>query len=121
MSQQVNPLTLAEAFPQLAKSLQKDMSTSIPLDDIGSWVTLALRIKNGHVRSLPFTDAVINTGNPDFDKIQALVQQALKPPTTPSPAASSSHAAGTNARTHDQATPKAPPDPSKAVDVKEVC
>jgi polyisoprenyl-teichoic acid--peptidoglycan teichoic acid transferase len=117
ISQQVNPLTLAQAFPELAKSIQKDMSTSVPLDDLGSWVTLALRIKNAHIRSLPFTDSVINTVNPDFEKIHALVQQALEPPaakSTPSPSPSKTH--GSSGK-----TTKTTPDPSKAVDVKEVC
>jgi polyisoprenyl-teichoic acid--peptidoglycan teichoic acid transferase len=116
ISQQVNPLTLAQAFPQLAKSIQKDMSTSIPLDDLGSWVTLGLRIKNAHIRSLPFTDAVINTGNPNFDKIHQLVEQAIEPPAaSPSPSPTPS-----KARPGSKTT-KPPTDPSRAVDVKEVC
>jgi polyisoprenyl-teichoic acid--peptidoglycan teichoic acid transferase len=117
ISQQVDPITLAQALPEIAKSIQKDMSTSIPLDDIGSWVTLALRIKNAHIRSLPFTDAVINTVNPDFSKIHALVQRAIEPPAstaTPSPTATKKAGSGSK-------TTKAPQDPSKAVDVKEVC
>lgn len=116
LSQQINPLTLAQAFPQLAKSIQKDMSTSIPLDDLGSWVTLALRIKKAHIRSLPFTDAVINTANPDFGKIHQLVEQSVQPPAAaPSPSPTSSRA-----RSGSKAT-KPPADSSKAVDIKEVC
>jgi LCP family protein required for cell wall assembly len=121
ISQQVNPITLAQAFPQLAKSIQKDMSTSIPLDDLGSWVTLTLRIKNAHVRSLPFTDAVINTANPDFDKIHALVRRALQPPaatSTPTPSTTPSRA---TPKKPASKTAKPPSDPTKAVDVKDVC
>jgi LCP family protein required for cell wall assembly len=121
ISQQVDPLTLAQSFPQLAKSIQKDMSTSIPLDDLGSWVTLALRIKSAHVRSLPFTDAVISTGNPDFDKIHALVQKAVQPPAAtrnPSPAPSRTTTKKPGSST---TTTKPQQDPGKAVDVKDVC
>jgi polyisoprenyl-teichoic acid--peptidoglycan teichoic acid transferase len=118
LSQQTNPVTLAKGFPELAKTIQKDISTSINLDDLRSWVTLALRVKKGHVRSLPFTDAVISTANPDFDKIHQLVQKALQAPsksasTKPSPSSSSSAT--------KPGTAKAPADPTKAVDTKDVC
>jgi LCP family protein required for cell wall assembly len=120
LSQQTNPVKLAQGFPELAKTIQKDISTSIDLDDLGSWVTLALRVKDGHVRSLPFTDAVIDTANPDFDKIHRLVKKALEPPapkststTSPSPSPSSTSGSSSKSRT--------PADPTKAVDTKEVC
>ena len=120
ISKQADPLTLAQAFPQLAKSLQKDMSTSIPLDDLSSWVELALRIKKAHIRSLPFTDAVINTADPNFTTMQKLVTDALVPPTeshdgsvssTPKPSTSTS----------STSRPGAAVDPTKAVDVNQVC
>ncbi|MGZ4625416.1 MAG: LCP family protein [Kineosporiaceae bacterium] len=124
LSQQTNPITLAQAFPQLAKSIQKDMSTSIPLDDLGSWVTLALRIKSAHIRSLPFTDAVINTAAPDFAKIHRLVDDAIQPPqATPSSTGSSTAkpSAKPSATKPSNGTTSAPADPTKAVDVNQVC
>src|SRR3954447_14237808 len=118
LSQQTNPVTLAKGFPELAKTIQKDISTSIHLGDLESWVTLALRVKDGHVRSLPFTDAVINTARPDFDTIQGLVTKALEPPapkSSSSPSSSGSSGASSKGR-----TPTKPADPTKAVDTKEV-
>jgi LCP family protein required for cell wall assembly len=117
LSQQTNPVKLAQAFPQLARTIQEDISTSIPLDDLGSWVTLALRIKSAHIRSLPFTDQVISTGDPDFDTIHRLVEKALETPTAP--ATTKPRPSGGTSTT--KPTTKAPTDPSKAVDVKEVC
>jgi LCP family protein required for cell wall assembly len=118
LSQQTNPVKLAQGFPELAKTIQKDISTSIDLGDLGSWVTLALRVKDGHVRSLPFTDAVIDTANPDLDTIHRLVQKSLQSATpkstsTPSPSPSTSRSTTKKSTT--------PSDPTKAVDTKEVC
>jgi hypothetical protein len=81
---------------------------------------LALRVKDGHVRSLPFTDAVINTANPDFDTIHRLVRKALQPPakSTASPSPSPS---GSSTGTSKPRKSTTPVDPTKAVDTKEVC
>jgi LCP family protein required for cell wall assembly len=113
LTRQTNPVKLAKGFPDLAKTIQKDISTSIDLGDLGSWVTLALRVKDGHVRSLPFTDAVINTAHPDFDTIRRLVTKALEPPAPKSSSSSSSSSKSRKSTT--------PADPTKAVDTKEVC
>ena len=120
LSQQTNPVKLARGFPELAKTIQKDISTSINLDDLGSWVTLALRVKDGHVRSLPFTDAVISTGDPDFDKIRQLVRKALAAP-APKPTSSKPSSPSPSGSSSPRTTSKAPIDPTKAVDTKEVC
>jgi hypothetical protein len=81
-------------------------------------VTLALRVKAAHVRSLPLTDAVINTVDPDIAKIHRLVRRALHPadtaPSTPTP---STTAGGSP-------TPKPSPSPEQGgqpVDVNQVC
>jgi hypothetical protein len=52
-------------------------------------VTLTLRVKQGDVRSLPFTDRVINTVRPDYDKIRALVATALDPAAAEAPSTTS--------------------------------
>jgi LCP family protein required for cell wall assembly len=114
VAQQANPLALARAFPQIARAIQKDMSTSIPLDDFGSWATLALRVQKAQVRSLPFTAAVIDTAHPDFDKIRSLVQTALEPPAKkPRSNGSASGSGGTGT--------SGVRNPSQAVDVKSAC
>src|SRR3954470_12375856 len=118
LSQQTNRVKLAQGFPELAKTIQKDISTSIDLGDLGSWVTLALRVKDGHVRSLPFTDAVINTANPDFDTIHRLVTKSLQS-ATPKSTSTPSPSSGTGRSTTKKST--APSDPTKAVDTKEGC
>jgi LCP family protein required for cell wall assembly len=132
ISQQTNPVVLARAFPELARAVQKDMSTSVRLDDVSAWVTLLLRVKNAHIRSLPFTDANINTANPNFAYMKRKVQEAI---TTPSPEPSASRPSGsaTSAPKASATTPSStskprasasattPSDPGSAVDVKQAC
>jgi hypothetical protein len=63
------------------------------------------------VRSLPLTDAVINTANPDIAKIHRLVKRALETAGNPSPSPSASKSG----------SGKSPADQGTAVDVNEVC
>jgi LCP family protein required for cell wall assembly len=121
LSQQTNPVKLAQGFPELAKTIQKDISTSIDLDDLGSWVTLALRVKDGQVRSLPFTDAVIDTANPDFDRIHRLVTKALEAPAPKSTSTASPSPSPSSSSSKDRKASTSPADPTKAVDTKAVC
>lgn len=98
---QAQPATLAKAFPALAAAAKNNISTSIQQNDLSAWVTLTMRVKKaGNVRSLPFTPKVTGgSANPDFIKIQELVQQALQPPTASTPLPSSSGTPGTDPST----------------------
>jgi anionic cell wall polymer biosynthesis LytR-Cps2A-Psr (LCP) family protein len=82
--QQVDPRDVAVNLPAVLQAAKDNISTNIPLKDLDLWVTLTLRIKNAQVRSLPFTNAVVNPSNPDFARIQALVRDALRPGVTES-------------------------------------
>lgn len=78
--QQANPTAVALGFSKIMQTLKKNFLTSIRPQEIDAWVTLALRVKKAKVTSLSFTDAVINTGNPDVDKMRRLVERAINPP-----------------------------------------
>jgi len=127
ITQQADPVQLARSFPELAGALQHDISTSIKLDDLSAWVTLLLRVKSAHVRSLPFTDANINPGHPDFDYIQTKIQKALTPPAPSKAKPAAGTSAGSGTSTGGSKTSPTPTtstttsDPGAAVDVKEVC
>lgn len=82
---QSDPAKMALAFPDIARAAKDNIITDIPLHDLPAWVDLSMRVKKAHVRSLPFTDAVINTVHPDINKIRSLVKDALTPPPTTSP------------------------------------
>jgi LCP family protein required for cell wall assembly len=116
---QANPTTLALGFANIMRTLRDNFMTSIPLKDVDAWVTLALRVKTAKVTSLAFTDAVINTARPDFDKMRTLVHGAINPP----PASSSTGAAPTTP-TKKKATPTTTPKPAEtgqAADLTAVC
>ncbi len=125
---QADPARLALAFPDLAASAERNVETDITRAELDAFVELGLRVKDGTLRSLPFTNDVINSRTPDFAAIRALVQDALAPP-PPEPAAGGS--AGTPAPT-GAATATGPDDvpdaqqtetidPQRAVDVDRVC
>jgi hypothetical protein len=118
-------LTVALHLDKVLTTIKENFQTDIPQPDIQAWVTLSLRIKKAHVRSLPFTQDVINTVTPDFAKIHSLVTAALAAPVaTPSPKPSTSASNGSGGSGGSKSggtssTPKA--DPNKAADVKAVC
>lgn len=81
VADQADPLTIVKNFKKVAKALKDNMQTDLPVGELTAWGDLAMRIKeDGQVRSLPFTDEVITSANPDWEKIRGLVQKALKGP-----------------------------------------
>ena len=110
---QANPAQLLGRYPQLASVAKTNISTDIRQQDLGAWVTLVQQIQRGKIRSLPFTNKVISTVNPNFEAIRALVTKAIapQPATAPSPSPSPSGAA----------TPKPGADVTAAQDASAVC
>jgi anionic cell wall polymer biosynthesis LytR-Cps2A-Psr (LCP) family protein len=119
--QQSDPVTLMRAYPELARTAQDNISTDIPQQDLQAWVELSLRVKDGSVRSLPFTDEVIaDRANPDYYQIQELVQEALTAP-APSPTPSAIPSPGTSPGGVTVTPSPAPVDEEVAQDVTAVC
>lgn len=95
---QVNPVRVLNRYAQLADVLKNNLTTDIQQDDLQAWVVLADRMKKARINSLPLTNKVINSANPDFEAIRSYVDNALAPKR---PAASTS---GTSSKT----TPSTP-------------
>jgi LCP family protein required for cell wall assembly len=115
---QADPVTLAKDFPQIAKTLKRNLSTGIATSDLQAWVTLSERVQGAKVTSLPFTNQVINTVNPDYAQVHNLVAKAIAASgkvATAKPSPSPSSSAGTPKKKKKKV------DPSKAQDVKAVC
>jgi LCP family protein required for cell wall assembly len=118
VTRQADPQTVALNFDKIAHAARDNISTDISLQDLDAWVTLALRVKQARVRSLTFTDQVINTAHPDFAIIHSLVRKALRAPgaepspasTPPKPTSRSSTPGPTGTRASGQ-----------ALDVDQVC
>lgn len=126
MIERADPLTLLRRYESLAATAQEIVLTDIPQDKVGAFAQLGIRVQNASVRSLPFTDTIINPGNPDYAAIQAAVQAALEPP-VPAPAPTGDAGQGeapgaTTAPGAGQQTPAPTPDESTgAVDLTSVC
>jgi polyisoprenyl-teichoic acid--peptidoglycan teichoic acid transferase len=119
---QYSVMDLAKAFPALAASAEKDFETDIPAKQLNAFIDLGLRVKDASLRSLSFTEANTNTGDPDYAQLQAMVQDALVPPapaaTAPvTPSASSSASSSASAAP----APAVTADPDAAVDADSVC
>lgn len=86
---QANPVKLLSKYAELAGVLKNNVSTDITQDQLQAWVVLVQRMQKGKITSLPLTNKVINTVNPDFAAIRTYVQAAINPapktskPTTP--------------------------------------
>jgi LCP family protein required for cell wall assembly len=74
-----DPVTLLTQFQELARTTQDIVSTDVPSAVLGDAVDLAFKVKGAGIRSVVFDDTVINPAYPDYDRIRALVQEALAP------------------------------------------
>jgi polyisoprenyl-teichoic acid--peptidoglycan teichoic acid transferase len=119
MAQQADPVTVAENLPAILRTAQRNIQTDIALGQLDAWVQLTKRVKAATIRSLPFTDDVINTVSPNFTKVHQLVQRALKPSTTPSPSSSTAPTPTSSARPTPSPTSSA--SSTQPADVRAVC
>ena len=77
---QVDAQTLLTRYPQIAQATKENLTIDIPLEDLPAWIDLLPRMqKAGKLRSLPFSNLNIHPGNPDFARIRAMVDEALRP------------------------------------------
>ncbi|WP_448610694.1 LCP family protein [Geodermatophilus sp. URMC 60] len=119
-----DPVTLLERYQELAATTQDIVSTDIPRSALDDFVDLAFLVKDAEVRSVVFDDTVINPAYPDYDRIRAIVAEALDPAPaddaangTPSPAPTPAPAPGS-----PTPAPSAPTgDPATVTDVADAC
>ncbi|MFQ1002261.1 LCP family protein [Modestobacter sp. SSW1-42] len=74
-----DPVTLLSRYQELARTTQDIVSSDVPSGVLGDVVDLAFQVKDAGIRSVVFDDTVINPAYPDYDRIRALVQEALRP------------------------------------------
>jgi LCP family protein required for cell wall assembly len=119
-----NPVTLLSRYQELAATTEDIVSTDVPAGVLGDVVDLAFRVKDADIRSVVFDDTVIDPAYPDYDRIRALVQEALAPePATPStPSAPSTPAPAPAAPTTPLgATPEPAGNGGSADEVGDAC
>jgi LCP family protein required for cell wall assembly len=124
MAQQADPVTVAENLPAILRAARQNIQTDIALSQLDAWVQLSQKIKGASLRSLPFTDDVINTANPDFAKVHKLVRRALETSASPAPSPS---ATASPTPSPSRSTTRPTPSPSSSTggtqpaDVRAVC
>ncbi len=82
---QVNPWMMAERFPQIAKVVQDNVYTDIPSEHLPAWAELVTIMQKGTIRSLSFSNQLINVSQPDFPHIRDMVQAAIASQPLPTP------------------------------------
>jgi len=74
---QVNPVSMLDKFPVLAKVAKNNIRIDLSQEELPAWVELVERIQKGQIRSLPFTTKNINVVRPDYGRIHAMVREAI--------------------------------------------
>lgn len=129
---QVNPVTMIQRYPALATVAKDNLYTNIPQADLGAFAQLVMRMKNGKIRSLPFSNKVVDVTDPNYPLIQAKVAEAIAGGGTSSastPSASSTPSPSstpTPSRSRSTSGTGSTPSPSATaddhiVDVAEAC
>jgi LCP family protein required for cell wall assembly len=122
MIDRADPLTVLRRYESLAATAQRIVSTDIPSTMVPAFAELALRVQAGTVRSLPFTNRVINPASPDFDGIQKQVQEAIAPPKPARPSTKSGSSQGSKGSSGNETVEPTPLDESDGVlDLDAVC
>jgi LCP family protein required for cell wall assembly len=122
--EEADPVTVFRRYQELAAATKDIVYTDVPPDLLPAFVELGLKVKDARIESLPFTNAVIDPHDPDYDKIHEMVADTMQPQpsTTASPSAAGTPAPAATAPTSSttpSASPTVPPD--KPADVREVC
>ncbi len=128
VAKRADPIRMATSFQQIAAATQALVSTDIPQQRVGAFVELGLKVREAGIRSLPFTNEIVHSADPDYDVIREYVAEALRPaPTASSPAPSSPSAGPTVGASPDltpadpSESPQPPSESEGAQDLDVVC
>lgn len=120
IAEQADPMTLLRRYQQLASAAQNTMSTDITEGRLSDFAQLALKVQDaGGLRSLPFTNDIIEYHDPDYDVIREYVQASLDPAATPPPSATEEPAGGTTEDPAEEEPAEEPTEDAPADDPTE--
>jgi LCP family protein required for cell wall assembly len=126
--QQVDPITMLQRYPALARVAGDNISVDISQDELPAWADLVLRMQKGTIKSLPFTPKNTNVVDPDFAKIRMMVYEAIHPeletatPTNDGSTATQSPTSDpTTSPSDNESTSTGVPDDDELSDVGAVC
>lgn len=124
---QIKPAMMLERYPAIAQVAKDSIYTNIPQQHLAAWAELAVRMQQGTIRSLPFSNKVVDVGNPDFALIQQMVTQAIYGGQMPTPNSTTGSTRAPEAdRTNAPDTPTETDSPSSStteglVNVADAC
>jgi len=80
MLHQLSPSKVVTKFEAIEKATTGLLSTDLPASELGNFADLAMKAKEQPIRSVSFVPPAINTGDPDIDKIRAMIAKAIDGP-----------------------------------------
>lgn len=106
---QVKPISMLEQYPALAKVAKDNVYTDVPPEHLEAWAELVKRMQDGTIRSLPFTNTIVNVVDPDYDRIRAIVQDSILEDPVEGPPAPAGAATPADPATAPQEAPASTP------------
>jgi len=76
--EQANPAKVLTRYEAIAQSSKKIVFTDIPSELLPAFVDLSLKVQKASVRSIAFTNEIIDSSDPDYEQIHSMVQAAIK-------------------------------------------
>jgi LCP family protein required for cell wall assembly len=80
IADKADPQTLLVNYQSVAAAAKNTITTDIPQSRLSAFAELGTRVKDGELRSLPFTDEIVTYYEPDYALIRQLVTEALAGP-----------------------------------------
>ncbi len=77
MLQQLSPQTVVTRAQKIADASKKLLSTDLPASELGTFIDLALKARSQPVATVSFVPPKIESYNPDYAKIAAMVTNAI--------------------------------------------
>jgi polyisoprenyl-teichoic acid--peptidoglycan teichoic acid transferase len=78
MLTQLDPATVVRRFRDIAAAGQRVVSTDVPPGEVATLVELALKARRLPLATVSFVPPMVDTGDPDFDRIRQEVSAALE-------------------------------------------
>ncbi len=122
----VNPATLVTKYQQIASAGKQLLRTDIPLDILGAFTQLALKVKNAKVTNIDLDkNKNFPTGkNPDYEAMREIIQKAITPSTKPvasTPSSTATKKPSSSSTTKKPSTPKPAVTPGAAENLSDAC
>lgn len=118
---QANPGNLLGNYLELTDTAEDIISTDVPYQLFPALVELGGLVQSQPVRTLPFTNDVIVSADPDFGQIRKLVKAALDPAPPPSTTAPPTTTTSPTTEPGATASPSPTTDPAIAAEADTVC